>query len=386
MLVQSVKKEAILIINDLHSVAVLLLLPIVFMVIMTLALSEKQQTLVEKIDVKIVSQDDSHHQDILAYYVGHHGFNIVEQDSDADVTLNFSAGFDNALLMRVGDSRLSVTIAADLSPQVRAMVKELIKISVSKLKLHAYMQGSGSFEDIDSFEEQTALVNQSADVDYLVNFEHSDDKLQQPTLFSIPSWMVFGIYFIVLPISITLINERQNGTLIRIKTYPISTSGYFANKALSYSILSVIQWGLLSLIGLMVIPLLVGQSPLAISSPLLYFAGGLFVVASAIAFAFLLASMVSTFDQAIVLGGGVNILMAALSGFMVPIDVMPEFMATIASYSPMYWASELMRQGISGATWSLALFNILKLSCFAVITFSVALVIFNRKSRKLLWN
>jgi len=387
MLIQSVKKEAILIANDLHSVAVLLLLPIVFMVIMTLALSEKQSALVEKISISISGQQHTSRFDEFNYYVAHHGFNVVDnKTAQADVHITFEPQFDQALLLRQSDGQLRIEISDKLSPQIRTMVGELLKMSISKLKLHAYMDSMGSFDFVETLSEQAALVNQSADVDYLVTFSGNDTALTQPALFSIPSWMVFGIYFIVLPISITLINERQNGTLIRIRTYPITTTGYFINKALSYGLLSLLQWGLLSVIGLLVIPLILGQEPLAITNAPLYGVAGLFVVLSAISFAFLLASLVSTFDQAIVLGGGVNILMAALSGFMVPIDVMPDVMASIATFSPMYWAAEVMRQGLSGEQWLVALSNLFKLLVFSVVCFCAALFIFNKKSRKLLWN
>ena len=56
MLVQSIKKEAIIIANDLHSLAVLILLPITFMLIMTLAMGEKQQDLVKKINLTLSSE------------------------------------------------------------------------------------------------------------------------------------------------------------------------------------------------------------------------------------------------------------------------------------------------------------------------------------------
>ena len=190
----------------------------------------------------------------------------------------------------------------------------------------------------------------------------------------------------MLPISITLINEKQNGTLIRIKTYPISTSRYFSNKALSYGVLSLLQWLTLSVVGLMLVPLITGQPMLGIDNIPLYICAGLMVVFSAIGFAFLIASMVSTYDQAIVLGGGINILMAALSGFMVPVDIMPQQLADLASFSPMYWSGDVIRQAIAGATMIDGAKNLLALGLFGLISFAIALVIFNVKSRKLLWN
>lgn len=395
MLIQSIKKEAILIFNDLHSLAVLLLLPIVFMVIMTMALSEKQESMTKKITVHIVNNENSNYEEILAKYVLLSGFDVVSSKivplkgsavKQADVTLTIKAGFDDALLLRQGNGHLIINIHEQVSPQIRLMIEQLISVSLSKLKLHAYMSSVGDFDGITTLAEQSQLVTQSADVSYLLMSANKEKAIEQPTLFSIPSWIVFGIYFIVLPISITLINERQNGTLVRIKTYPISTSGYFINKAMSYGILSVMQFILLSIVGLFVIPLILNEAPLVVTQYAWYALAGIGVVASAIGFAFLLASLVNSFDQAIVLGGGVNIILAALSGFMVPIDVMPDGMKIIATFSPMYWSSELIRQSLSGNDWQLMLINFSMLCVFFVVCFSAALVVFNRKSRKLLWN
>ena len=128
MLVQSIKKEAIIIANDLHSLAVLILLPITFMLIMTLAMGEKQQDLVKKITLNISSEQDSQYLAPLALYLQGSGFTVNlmepnsanngdagikgdskgnnkgnnENESSADVNLLIQAGFQDNLLIRQG--------------------------------------------------------------------------------------------------------------------------------------------------------------------------------------------------------------------------------------------------------------------------------------------
>lgn len=387
MLIQSVKKEAILICNDLHSVAVLLLLPVSFMLIMTLAMSEQYEDLANKMTITLSGQQNSIHSEALSRYIADHGFEIANRDNkDAAADVRIKPAFDKALLSRTGTGKIELDLNGKLSPQTRTLVIESLKVSLSKLKLHAYMEDVGDFEPSMTLEQKIALVNKGADVEYLMEQTPTASVLSAPTLYSIPSWLVFGIYFIVLPISITLINEKQNGTLIRIKTYPISTTHYFSNKALSYSILSLLQWLTLSAVGLWLVPLMTGQPALIINNLPLYLLAAIMVVFSAIGFAFLLASLVSTYDQAIVLGGGVNILLAALSGFMVPIDIMPEGLATLATFSPMYWSGDIVRQALAGASLVEAGTNVVMLGLFGAICFGAALMIFNIKSRKLLWN
>jgi ABC-2 type transport system permease protein len=53
-----------------------------------------------------------------------------------------------------------------------------------------------------------------------------------------------------------------------------------------------------------------------------------------------LASFVRTTDQAVSIGGILNIIFAALGGIMIPLFVMPDFMQNLAVFSPMSWALE----------------------------------------------
>ncbi|XQF91733.1 hypothetical protein ACOBV8_19890 (plasmid) [Pseudoalteromonas espejiana] len=53
--------------------------------------------------------------------------------------------------------------------------------------------------------------------------------------------------------------------------------------------------------------------------------------------------MVSIYEQAIVVGGGVNIILAALSdGFMVPLEIMPDNLAALANGRQCIWSAQLM--------------------------------------------
>jgi len=387
MLIQSVKKEAIIIANDLHSLAVLILLPITFMVIMTLAMGEQHENLVKKVNIALEceSQCNDEQFSALTQYIESSGVSVNQMDDKFDASLVIQPGFSENLLMRQGLGKIVLDFSPQLSPQTRNMVLALIKEALSKLKLHVYMQDIGDFDEDLSLTEKVDLVNNSASVDYLLMQDEQQQLFSAPTLYSIPSWLIFGLYFIVLPISTTLIKEKENGTLLRIQTYPISNHYYFFNKALSYGVVSLFQWLLLSFVGLLCVPWLTDQAMLVINSISLYVISGLFIIFAAIGFAFLLASLVNTFEQAIVLGGGINILLAALSGFMVPIDIMPQGLAKIATFSPMYWSSELLKQGLSGATFTQAATNLLLLTSFGSICFIGALSIFNYKTKRLSW-
>ena len=385
MLIQGVKKETIIILNDLHSLAVLFLLPITFMIVMTLAMSEKQENLVKRINFNLVNAERSHYSNILKRYLEKSGIKF-NTNASIDASLEFYESFDNHLLTRKKEKHLHLDMNNSLSPQTQALLYELIKVALSKLKLHVYMEEIGDFEQDSTLEQKIALVNENANVDYLMEYRNEEYLQSSSTLYSIPSWLIFGIYFIVLPISITLIKEKSNGTLLRIQTYPISNHSYFFNKALSYTLVSCAQWILLSLVGFLLVPWLTDQAVLEITNYSLFIISAIFIIFAAIGFAFLLASLVNTYEQAIVLGGGTNILLAAFSGFMVPIDIMPESLANIASYSPMYWSSELIKYSLTANTFNEATPFIFALALFGSFCFINALILFNRKRRQISWS
>lgn len=383
MLIHTVKKEARLIINDLHSLAVLLLMPIVFMVIMTMASSQSQKNIQANLILSVIGQENSVHSNVLIALLIAQGFTIDKNNPDNRLTVE--PGVDKQILMRQGNSQLRLDISDGLAPQTRLLMTEKVKASLSQLKLYLYMLDTGDLSQDLSLDEQVNQVVESSDVSYVLK-KPLAKALHNPALNSIPAWWVFGIYFIVLPISLTFINERNNGTLVRLKTYPISMARYFYNKACAYVIVSLIQGCLLAIIGCIAIPYFLNLPLLPLYGLLLSIFTFITVSFTAIAFALLLASMVSSYEQAIVVGGGVNIILAALSGFMVPLEIMPDNLAALANGSPMYWSAQLLRQLMSKSVDHTFWQYTASLWSFSLLCFVAALCIFNKKMRNLTWN
>ncbi|MFY8328036.1 ABC transporter permease [Pseudoalteromonas sp. ZZD1] len=387
MLIHTLKKEARLIVNDLHSLAVLLLMPVVFMVIMTMASSQSQQTIQQNLLLSVEGHKNSQHSLVLVKLLQAQGFNTEPnlQTTNKVSRLIIAPQFDQQILMRQGNSQLQLIINDDLAPQTRLLMREKIKASLAQLKLYLYMLDTGDLDADEAIDAQVNTVIMASDVNYLI--ANSPEKaLHNPALNSIPAWWVFGVYFIVLPISLTFINERNNGTLVRLKTYPISMARYFYNKACAYTLVSLIQTVLLALIGCVVIPYCLDLPLLSLSNVALSLLAVVTLSVAAISFALLLASLVTSYEQAIVIGGGVNIILAALSGFMVPLEIMPVNLAALANASPMYWSAQLLRQLMGGALeHSFWQYSILLWS-FSLLCFMAALWIFNKKMRNLTWN
>ena len=157
---------------------------------------------------------------------------------------------------------------------------------------------------------------------------------------NVPAWALFGMFFIVVPMAGALIRERQDGTMARLLTMPVSRFTLLSGKVISYLVVALAQFGLVLLIGKTLLPLLgtpeleMGSEPFAIL---------LVVVSATLAaagFGLLLGSISRTFEQASMFGSISVVVAAALGGIMVPVYAMPKLMQVVSVVSPLGWGLE----------------------------------------------
>ena len=385
MIINSLKKEALIILSDIHSIGVLLILPVAFMLIMTFAMSGQTQDAISKINVSVISNNN--HQYVTAYqeYIKQQGF-VISTEVEADLIISLPDDLETKLLSGLSAESILLTIGTSITPSMQPMVIQLVHAAFSKLRLHAYMLDIGDLDPQAALSDQITEINSSTNVERYFLIIKIDQPLTSPTLYSVPSWIIFGIYFIVLPVSITVINEQENGTLIRLKTFPISTSHYFFTKVSAFCLLSSVQFLILTIIGIFAVPIITSQPAIVINQWPIYLLSGLVIVISANALAFIIAALVNSYEQAIVLGGGINILLAAVSGFMVPMNIMPDIMIQIASWSPLYWSAEIIRATFMTNNNDLIFSYVINLLLFSAVSFIIARYLFIVKIRKLMWS
>ncbi|MDP4282749.1 MAG: ABC transporter permease, partial [Bacteroidota bacterium] len=158
------------------------------------------------------------------------------------------------------------------------------------------------------------------------------------TQHNVPAWAVFAMFFIVIPLTSSMIQEREQGHLVRIMNLPVNYVTIFMAKVGVYLIVCFIQFILMILAGIYFLPLF-GIPPLDLGSH--YFA--LFVMAfttglAALGYGILIGTIARTHQQSAAFGSVSVIIMAALGGLWVPVYLMPGFMRQVAVYSPLNWA------------------------------------------------
>ncbi|WP_353124239.1 ABC transporter permease [Parapedobacter pyrenivorans] len=154
---------------------------------------------------------------------------------------------------------------------------------------------------------------------------------------NVPAWILFGIFFIVVPLGINLVKEKNLGTYIRLRTSPVSYAIILGGKIITYTVICLIQFMLMLLIAKYIFPL-IGliefdpgtQLPLMV---LIAFVSGL----AAIGLGILIGTIAETQEQSAPFGAIFVIILAALGGVWVPTFIMPELMQKVSAFSPMNW-------------------------------------------------
>ena len=158
--------------------------------------------------------------------------------------------------------------------------------------------------------------------------------------FSFPQGILWGIMGCAATFGVGLVAERNAGTLVRLLTAPLSRAHVLLGKALACFV---------AILGVEALLLAVGALGFGVrpASPGLLAAAAL---SSAIAFVGLMM-LISTLGQtersASGAGWAILLVMSMLGGGMVPLFVMPPWMATASHVSPVKWAV----LAFEGALW-----------------------------------
>lgn len=157
---------------------------------------------------------------------------------------------------------------------------------------------------------------------------------------SVPAWLVFAMFFVVVPISTIFIVEKQQSTLQRLHTLRVPVWLVLAGKVTPFYIINLVQTVLMMLVGHWLVPLCGGDTlSLDVNWAALWLMASA-VSLAAIGFALAVASIVRTTEQATTIGAMANILFGAIGGVMVPKIIMPEAMQKLTVISPMSWGME----------------------------------------------
>jgi ABC-type multidrug transport system permease subunit len=148
---------------------------------------------------------------------------------------------------------------------------------------------------------------------------------------SVPGMGTMYVMFTVLAGANLLLQERKTWTLQRLVTMPISRMQLFAGKMLGRFSMGMIQYFVAFAFGLS-LGVDFGNSPLGV-----FLLMGSFALCMA-AITMLLATLVETEQQAAGIATFFVLTTAPLGGAWWPLEIVPDFMQTLALFTPIGWA------------------------------------------------
>ena len=350
------RKEALALLRDRHGLAALFLMPVIFILVMTLALHDAFSPGASvNVAYAVIDLDHSNHSQALIRRLDKAAFRrVTVEDSDAAartairqsqvaLALILPPGFGERLLTPGGvdgqpTAPLTLLVDPTLNPALQLAFRNQTAAALGAVRADELTRSAGKL-----FGLPTASASGERDWpdEILSEAVQNERNVRPPSSVqqNVPAWLVFAMFFVVVPMSALFVGERQQGTLQRLAAMGLPFRHVLAGKLLPYFVVNQIQAVLMVLVGIHVVPLLGGE---ALVMPT---AGGLalwWLVAAAVslaavACALLVATLARTTQQAVVVGGVGNILMGAIGGIMVPKFMMPAAMQSVAAFSPMAW-------------------------------------------------
>ncbi len=385
MLTALIRKEVLALLRDPHGLAALFVMPVLFIIIMSLALKDYYSPPQRSLSYAVDARDQGPlATSLLRSWERKHG---APGALPADWQQQLRAGqLKYVLVLQPGLSEELALPSLPTTARIQLLAEPGLDGNLYN-SLTAELAGTAG-----ELKARTALANTdapppppSASMQTLVQAERYGGSGPRPSAVqqNVPAWLVFGMFFVIASLCGLVVNERSSGTLARLHSLGVPRSVQLASKALPYLGVNAVQAALMLAVGVWLMPLLGGDA-LALAG---IHWGALLVALTAIALAAVgmalaLACAVRTHAQAAAIGPIANVLMAAIGGIMVPKFVMPAAMQRLAEWSPMNWGLEaLLNVLLRGGDVASTLPQVLRLGGFAALMFAIAVLLFQRPAR-----
>ena len=418
-LLAAIVKEARLILRDWHALVVLFVMPVTFVTIMSLALrdafSERTgitfSVLIVDQDGKLVGEklrtafgkDKHFHIELAAapfpdanqvgalLTAGRYKFVLlIPPKATEQARRRATEKVDTVKRERANTASVGVQLRADptlradhrslvvafTNGALRAIESQLIAERIAELARNPYGTSAVSAPKL-------AAPQLFAEVGDPLDAEGTPKTLYPTSVQqNAPGWTLLAMFFIAIPLSVTLIKERAQGSLLRLQSMPVPTWVLFGGKILPYLIINQLQLVLILTVGVWGLPLLGGDRLTIGNAP-----GAIALVSvsasfAAIGFALLIATFARTPEQATSFSATTVLILAALGGIMAPKIIMPLAMQQLAELTPFSWGLDgFLDIFIRGGGMREVLPEAGLLLGFGVACFAIAIARFNRQLR-----
>lgn len=382
MLLALMKKELLALSRDIHGMGALFIMPMVFIVVMSMALKDVYTPPTKSLPYAVVNQDQGKTSTkLVERWAKEAGVAQVLPEKWQD---EVRAGrLKYVLLVEAGFSKVMDDLGSKGEAKARLLTEPGLDNSVFETKrmrllaIAAQLRVEGLLAKLPRKLDASALTGDAPVAAERMTVGPRPTAVQQ----NVPAWLVFGMFFVVASIAGLFVEERACGALARLRSLGAKPWQLIVSKIVPYLGVNGMQAALMLAVGVWLMPWIGGEG-LSLQGVnwaallLMLFAISLAAVSLALA----VACLVSTHAQAATFGPILNVLMAALGGVMVPLFVMPPVMQKIATYSPMNWGLEgLLNVLLRSGDVASVLPEVGRLAGFATLMLGLAFLLFRRR-------
>lgn len=370
---RAIWKEILLLKRDIGGIVIIFLMPLVLIITITLIQDSTFKNLEgSKIPIILVDNDKAEvSKTIIDGLKESKTFELITKNQTENSAKK--SVFD-------GDYQMAIVIPENLSNNINDNVNSKVKTIVSSLgmgfeedstaaktesskpkEIHLYFDPATSIgfknsvkssinEMVAKIENEKiyAAFQDQLGTEYDISFDQKfiafkeitpkgEEVLPNSVQHNVPAWALFAIFFIVVPLSINLVKEKNQGTIIRILANPTPYFIHVLGKTFTYLVICIVQFLLMLAVGIYIFPYFnLPEFNLDGKLPELLFVT-IFAGLAAIGFGVLLGTFANTQEQSAPFGATSVVILAAIGGIWVPVFMMPDFMQTISKFSPMNW-------------------------------------------------
>jgi ABC-2 type transport system permease protein len=206
------------------------------------------------------------------------------------------------------------------APGLPALAKDLVNLSAGK-QFDRILSGAFSGEEGQAHVLFVSTTPQG----------FSSGRRPTATEQNVPAYTIFGVFFIVLTLASSFVQEKREGTFQRLLAAPLPPIALLLGKLFPYYLVNLIQIILMFAVGVIFFSIKLGNLPALIVVSLA-------LAAAANGLGLLVAALGKTEAQVEGFSILLAITLAALGGMMVPTFIMPDVMKTISLFTPHAWA------------------------------------------------
>lgn len=374
---QCVVKELKLLFRDFGGLIILFLMPVVLVVVVTSIQDSTFQSIgASKIPVLWVDNDnDSISHQIKRELTETENFTIIEtlgqQPLDETTAQNevFKGNYQMAIVL---PENLTSGLNIKVRQNVDAMLDEMglststyepVEVEPKEIRLFfdpatqvAFKNGMKSSIDkmilqlenesiYQTFEEQLGSSETMNYQESFITFKEvvpkrdNEEIVPNSVQHNVPAWTLFAVFFIIIPLSINIVKEKNQGTYLRILSSPTSHSVLYLGKIITYLFICLLQFYVIVLVAKLVFPYLnLPDLELSFSKLLLMSVMTLSAGFTAISLGILVGIVAKTQEQSAPFGATFTVILAAVGGVWIPVFAMSETMQLVSKISPMHWA------------------------------------------------